>query len=496
MRKTKIIATLGPACSDSETILELIEAGADGFRINFSHGTRESRTQLVEEAQTAIEQSRKEITLIQDLRGPRLRTGTIEEEPPLLLEDGETIKFGQGDTCTSEQLKTDYEHFLEDVNPGHRILIDEGFIRLEAQEHHDDYIECRIIRGGVLRDHMGMNLPDSDLSIPTLTEKDIEDIKHGKELGFDCVMQSFVREVEDVIALEELLEDWDNDPLLIAKIETKKAVERLAEFARKVDVFLVARGDLGAELSLKEVPWAQKRILQIAHEHDVGSITATQMLESMVHSPLPTRAEISDISNAILDGTGAVMLSEETAIGEYPVQTVEEMAKVCKQTETKLFPYSSDRWKIMGWKPSIQASVRGGVGMANDVNADAIGVFTRTGLTACLVSFLRPQARILTFSDDPALRKSLKIRWGIHPIPIEFPGNLQELIPRAEKQAIKHEALEPGERIVFISGTKKATGEENFVTIREVTVPRQTKTIKIDRERIKQNNNQSNETDE
>lgn len=469
MRKTRIIATLGPACSEPSTMRDCIEAGADGFRINFSHGEPSDRADLLANARAAIEKTDREIPVIQDLTGPRLRTGPVSGSPVELDEDAE-IEVRTGDQPSTENaIYTPFEPLFDTVEEGERILIDEGFLQLKVIEKTSDTLRCRIQRGGLLGAHQGINLPDSRISAPSLTEKDRKDLEMGREFEVDLIMQSFVRRPEDVIALQEEVSDWDSMPQLIAKIETRTVLDHLAEVARKVDMFLVARGDLGAEMSLAELPGLQKRVIQVAHRHDVGVITATQMLESMIDRPLPTRAEVSDISNAILDGTGSVMLSGETAIGSYPVEAVRQMSVIAKKTDEDLFPYDSSRFQIMpGWKPFIRASVRGGTKIADDVNADAIGVFTRTGLTACLVSQLRPRANILAYSDQEHIRRCLNVRWGVRPVEISYRDDIENLMSRAIEMGEKAGVLSGGDIVVFIAGTRKVTGAENLVTIRRV----------------------------
>ncbi len=449
----------------------MIEAGADGFRLNFSHGDPETQEELVEAAREAIDRVDREIPLIQDLSGPRIRTtnlaGDLEQ---VELEEGQEVTFVPGlEETTTDRIGSNFPSLKDDLEIDDRVLVNEGLIQLRIHGETKEGFLCDVERGGVLGDHKGINLPDTTLNLPSLTEKDLNDLEAGRRMNFDIVMQSFVRCPEDVIALQEAVKDWEETPQLVAKIETAEVMEHLGDIARKIDLFLVARGDLGAEISQEDVPGVQKRIIRLSHRYDVGVITATQMLESMIERPVPTRAEVSDVSNAILDGTGSVMLSAETAVGKYPVETVETMHRVNLATEEDLYPFEASKFKIMpGWKPFIRASVRGGIKIAGDVDADAIGVFTRTGLTACLVSQLRPRAKILAFSHDQHIRRCLNIRWGIHPMNISYPQNLDSLLDKAEEKGVGQGLLSRGDVIVFIAGTKEATESENLVTIRKV----------------------------
>ncbi len=471
MRKTRIIATIGPACSDRDTLEEIIEAGADGFRLNYSHGTQESRQSLITEARAAIEASDREIALIQDLTGPRIRTAQVEGSGEIELETGQSIILEAGDhTCTVERIGIQPARAFQDIRQGDRVFIDEGMIQIKAESIEEKRIEGTVVRGGTLSSNKGVNLPDSKLSsLPALTRKDRKDLEEASEVGFDAVMQSFVRREEDVLGLRDCLEDWDSDPLVIAKIETAEVLDHLEELARQVDYLLVARGDLGAEIHLEKVPGTQKRIVEIAHRYDAGVITATQMLESMIERPMPTRAEVSDVSNAILEGTGAVMLSGETAAGNHPVKTVECMDRIARTTEEDLFPFGSERFEIMsGWRPYLRASVKGGLSMARELHADAIGVFTRSGTTALLTAQHRPRADILAFSARAPLRRQLNLCWGVTPIPFTYPDRLEKMFQRAMEKAVELGYLSEGDVIVFIAGTQRAVESENLVTVREV----------------------------
>ncbi len=471
MRKTRIIATIGPASSDRETLLEMIQAGADGFRINFSHGSKSARETLVEESQAAIKQSTRHVSLIQDLTGPRVRTGKVKGGGSVELIESSTVQLVGGDApCTSRRISISPDRVLDDINVGERIYIDEGLLQLETAAVGEQAIECEVISGGELKSNKGVNLPDSRLkSLPALTRKDRRDLEEGREVAYHAIMQSFVRKPEDVVALRECVEDWETDPLIIAKIETAEVLDHLEDVAREVDMMLVARGDLGAEIELEKVPGMQKKIVNVSHRFDAGVITATQMLESMVNNPIPTRAEVSDVSNAILDGTGAVMLSAETAAGSYPVRSVNRMHRIATTTEDELFPFGHEKYQIMtGWRPYLKASVKGGISMAEELNADAIGVFTRTGLTAVLTSQHRPHADILAFSDDHLLLHKLNINWGVVPIGFTYPNTLEMMFSKAMQSAVKREYLTEGDVIVFIAGTQKAVEAENLVTVREV----------------------------
>ncbi len=471
MRKTRIIATIGPASSDRETLLEMIKAGVDGFRINFSHGSKSSRKNLLREARAAIDQSGRHITLIQDLTGPRVRTGKVQDDESVELKRSSTVELVAGDEpCTADLVSISPARVLQDIQVGDRIYVDEGLIQLKAQSAGSNSITCEVDRGGVLSSNKGVNLPDTTLSsLPALTKKDRRDLEEAKGVGYDAIMQSFVRKAEDVVALRECVKDWDTNPLIIAKIETAEVLNHLEAVAREVDLMLVARGDLGAEIQLEKVPGMQKKIVDVSHRYDAGVITATQMLESMVENSMPTRAEVSDVSNAILDGTGAIMLSAETAAGKFPVESVNRMNSIATTTEDDLFPFGHEKYEIMtGWRPYLKASVKGGISMAEELDADALGVFTRTGLTAVLTSQHRPRADILAFSDDQLLLHKMNLYWGVVPISFTYPNSLETMFSHAIESAVDLGYLSDGDVIVFIAGTQKAVEAENLVTVREV----------------------------
>lgn len=472
MRKTRIISTIGPASSDRETLGRMIRAGTDGFRMNYSHGTASSRADLLAEAQAAIRDADRPITLIQDLTGPRIRTGPVDDDQGVELEEGHAVTLVVGDgPCTPERITIQPDRAVRDICEGERIFIDEGMIQVRADAVHEDQIDGTVVRGGILTSNKGINLPDTALrSLPALTRKDRRDLKEGKEVGYHAVMQSFVRREEDVVGLRECLEDWDTQPQVIAKIETAEVLDHLEEVARQADLLLVARGDLGAEINLEKVPGTQKRIVEIAHRYDAGVITATQMLESMIERPMPTRAEVSDVSNAILEGTGAVMLSGETAAGKHPVKAVECMDRIARTTEEDLFPFGDDRFQMMsGWRPYLRASVKGGLSMARELHADAIGVFTKTGTTALLTAQHRPRADILAFSSKEHLRHRMSLYWGVIPISFTYPDRLEVMFQDAISRAMDQGHLSQGDVIVFIAGTQKAVEAENLVTVREVS---------------------------
>ncbi|MDH5639206.1 MAG: pyruvate kinase [Nitrospinota bacterium] len=412
-RKTKIICTIGPACSSLETLKAMMLAGMDIARLNFSHGTHESHYDTIENLRQASLETGKRIGILQDLCGPKIRLGKLDGE--FTLESGGLVALTEGESSDDGSLPVNYPHLVEDLAQGARILLADGLVEMVVEEKRSGSLICRIINGGVVTSHKGVNLPLSKLRIPAFTEKDRKDLTFGLEVGVDFVAMSFVRDETDLAPILEILADQqENRPMLLAKIEKPRAVESLDNILAVVDGIMVARGDLGVETPYERLPMMQKRIIAATRKAAKPVITATQMLRSMVDHPRPTRAETTDTANAILDGTDAVMLSEETAMGAYPVESVRALNKIAIATEEEI-----DYEKYMDEPVSpllapIPAQItKSACSLSNDLGAKCMVTITSFGYTPRMISRLRPQAPVLAISNDESILRKLQLTWGV-----------------------------------------------------------------------------------
>ena len=470
MRRTKIIATIGPASSSPKVIDELLLAGVNVCRLNFSHGTHEEHRAVISDIRAAAMRLDLPVAILLDLRGPKIRTG--------LLEKGSVeLRAGQRITITTEDIKGDeklisttYKQLPRDVKPADRILIDDGLIEVKVKGVSGERVDCEVVYGGILKENKGMNLPGVNVSAPSLSKKDIEDLDFGISQGVDYIALSFVRRAADMIALKEQLKERGADIPVIAKIEKPEAVENLEAILDEADGIMVARGDLGVELSPEEVPVLQKRMISMANAAGKTVITATQMLESMINNPRPTRAEASDVANAVFDGTDALMLSGETAVGKYPVKAVEIMSKIAVEAEEEaLSKQQFVKRKKEKSSSFSQAVAFASYAAAGELNARAIVVFSQSGATAKLVSKLKPPIPIVVFTPVEETKRRLSIVWGVQPFCIEFGGHTDEMICRGEAALLNYGLTELGDTVVVVSGTKVGMrGATNMMKIDRV----------------------------
>ena len=463
-RRTKIVATIGPASANSETLAALIAAGMDGARLNLSHGTQEDHArsaQLLREAEAAAD---RPIALIADLQGPKLRVGDLGED--VELADGGSVVIAGEDAAQADDLPVSPAVLGSVLQPGNDILIDDGLVKLRVVKVERGRARCDVIVGGVVRAHKGVNVPGVPLPIPSLTRKDLDDLDAALDFGVDYVALSFVRSAADVKTLRTLIEARSSQAWVIAKIEKAEAVAALDAILEEAHGVMVARGDLGVEIGAAEVPLLQKRIIHHALERAKPVITATQMLESMIHSPEPTRAEASDIANAILDGTSAIMLSGETAIGDHPVEAVAVMDRIALAVEPHLgyrheTPQASDA-------PTIdQAMSNAACDVAEALSAKAILVPTFTGRTASAVARLRPQRAILALTHKMESLRHMALEWGVTPLDIPETTDVEDLWARSIDAARESGLVAAGERLVITAGTA-------------VNLPGGTNVIKVD----------------
>jgi len=454
MQRVKIVATLGPASSSPEKIRELIAAGADVFRLNFSHGTHEDHRRAFEAARAEADRAGTHVALLADLCGPKIRAGEIAGGGVQIAAGDEiaiTIEPIVGDAT---RFSTTYESLPGDVSAGGRILLDDGLLELEVRSVSGREVRCRVVVGGLLKSRKGMNIPGTPLSTPALTEKDREDLLFAKELGVDYFALSFVRDPLDVAETKALAGDIP----VIAKIEKPEALANLDGILLAADGVMVARGDLGVEAGAEKVPLLQKHIVEEAVRLGKPVIVATQMLESMIQNPRPTRAEVSDVANAVLDGTDAVMLSGETAAGRYPVEAVRTMAAILAEVEgSPLFERLDNPIRIDEYSFS-NAIARAAVTAAEDLELKALAVYTETGHSAALVSSCRPLAAIVGLSRHDAVLRRLCLRWGVLPVRADWVAGVQSVVEQAERIVVDRGLAAAGEDIAITFGMQDMTG--------------------------------------
>jgi pyruvate kinase len=469
-RRTKIVATLGPASDAPERIWELVRAGVDVFRFNFSHGTREEHARRMREVRRAAEELGRTVAILQDLQGPKVRVGELPEHRPVELREGEQVLIRtQPGSSPERYLTTTSPELLREVRPGDRILLGDGQMELSVTAVRESGVEARVVRGGRVEEHKGMSLPGVRMHVPTLTEKDLEDLRFGVAQGVDLVALSFVRRAEDVLSARAELERLGADLPLIAKLEKAEALEHLEEILASSDGVMVARGDLGVEVPLERVPVLQKTIIRRANEFGIPVITATQMLESMVHQPRPTRAEVSDVANAILDGTDAVMLSDETAVGTYPIEAVRMMDRIAVEVESahpELYQEGIPHTRRTGIAEAVAAAA---CALARDVRAKAIVVITRSGRTAQLVSKHRPAEPILAVTEDSRVARRLALWWGVEPVVTPFREDTDAMVAHTEEVLLREGLVEPGDVVVFTGSSPIiARGRTNFLKVHRI----------------------------
>ena len=466
-RKTKIVCTIGPATASLETIKELIRAGMNVARLNFSHGNHKEHRETIRKIRQASREEGGPVGILQDLAGPKIRLGQLEKRR---LTAGEEVILTSGETATGDALPVNYPYLCEDLSERESILMADGRVELLVLEVQENYIRARVVNGGMIAANKGVNLPASDLRIPAFTEKDREDLEFGLAEGVDFVAMSFVRHEKDLKPLLQRTAGNSTRPLLIAKIEKPQAVDRLGPIISAVDGVMVARGDLGVEMPLEDVPLIQKKIIFQARTAGKVVITATQMLGSMVENPRPSRAEVTDVANAILDGTDAVMLSEETAVGNYPVQAVTVLDRVAISTEASLDPRRFLKDDISENLPlSIAAVSRAAAWMANDMKADLIVAATTGGSTARVMSRLRLPIPIIGLTANPKTLRQFCLSYGVIPALVTAYDDFDEMLWQVNRY-LKNEALaRKGSRIILTAGTPlNVPGTTNLIKVLEL----------------------------
>ena len=467
MRRTKIVATLGPATSSEESIGALIRVGVDVTRFNFSHGDHQMHLRNAEIVRTAAKEAGRNVAVMQDLQGPKIRTGDVEGGTELVV--GNRVVISAGDFVgDASRLSTTYDRLAEDVKPGDRLLIDDGLIGLRVESIEDGDIVCEVLEGGPVSSHKGLNFPDSHLSIHGLTPKDIEDLRFGmEELHPDWVATSFVRTGDEVREVKERIREFGGNAPVVSKIEKHEAIDNIEEIIQASDGIMVARGDLAVELSNERVPIEQKRMIARCRRLGKPVIVATQMLDSMIRNPRPTRAEVSDVANAIFDRADAVMTSGETAVGRYPLQSIQEMDRICRAAESAI-NYGRDIPASASWGRGdrYDAVTHAACELAEDLEADAILTSTQSGLSSIRVARFRPPNRILAVSPVEHTVRMLALVWGVTAISGEQAGSLEERFQGAVGAAEEAGHLKEGDQVIMTGGTAGSLpGSANVVEV-------------------------------
>ena len=463
--RTKIVCTLGPATATAEAIDGLMDAGLDVARINFSHGTHDQHARTIALVRELGARRERPIAILGDLQGPRIRIGDLAN--PRVLEPGSDVVFCPEDSATGSEMPVTYEALAKDVHVGDRILVDDGLIELVVLDVKAPRVAARVVHGGEVKSHKGINLPGVNVSAPSITDKDRADAAFAVEQKLDYLALSFVRRAADIAEVRALL---PKSVLVIAKIEKDSALENIESILRASDGVMVARGDLGVELPFEEVPIAQKRIIKLANIIGRPVITATQMLESMIEHPRPTRAEASDVANAIIDGTDAVMLSAETAAGAYPRLAVQAMRRIVCEIEQH--PFKRAREGYVG--PEIIATTEETIAAATDtaqrmLGAPIIIVFTKSGFSARIVSAHRPQVPILALTDEPRTFSQLALVWGVIPQLVKHCETYEAMVARAREVVLTRGLAKEGDRVLVTAGVPfDVPGTTNVLRVERV----------------------------
>jgi pyruvate kinase len=470
--KTKIVATIGPASRNPETIKKLIAAGVNVFRLNFSHGDHTAHRRAITMIRSASGSLGRPVAILADLQGPKIRTGKTTDDKPITLRTGALVELTSSNVaCNDSIISVDYNGLEKEIGPGQKIMINDGAIRLVAKQvdRKRKRVECVVESGGVYGSHKGVNLPDVALSIPSLTEKDRRDLRFILKQDVQYCALSFVRKAADVEALRKIVRRTRPDIRIIAKIEKPEAAESIDSILGVSDGIMVARGDLGVEAQPCDVPVLQKTLIARANACGRIVIVATQMLESMIEHPLPTRAESSDVANAVFDGTDAVMLSGETAVGRYPVEAVAMMARIANAAEESAFFKSDIRdLSSRGGCRSAHAVCEAAAWASRDLGGAPVCVFTLSGDTALYMAKIRAAAPIFAFSPVSNVVRLLSLAWNVTPFHIPFEKHLDDLMTDAEKVLLRNRLVKKGDQVIVVSGATPVRGATNIMRIKRV----------------------------
>lgn len=477
MRRTKIIATIGPACEKLEVMKELLLAGVDVARLNFSHNTYDYHAGNITKLRTAAREVDRPLAIMLDLQGPKIRTGDLIGHKPIILEPGKkfsiTTRNVPGDV---NEVSTTYDSLPFDVKAGDRLLLSDGLIELQCTKSDLDTVETIVKYGGELKEHQGINLPGVNVTAPSLTQKDEEDLVFALQHDIDYVALSFVRKASDILEIKTKIASHGKFTPVIAKIEKQEAIDDIDNILRVTDAIMIARGDLGVEIPIENVPPIQKMLIEKCNDAGIPVITATQMLESMIHNSRPTRAETTDVANAIIDGTDAVMLSGETAIGAFPVETVRMMSNIAIVAELSGRHNTHQPFAINSNQADIPASISAAANaIVNSLNVQALVAFTQTGASAQLMSQKRPRVPILAITPHSTVCNKLNLVWGVVPVCTnQITDDIHVMSKLAHQALLNKKLAKPGDTVIIVGGLPlEERGPTNFVQI-----------VKVDSDRI------------
>jgi pyruvate kinase len=480
-RRAKIICTIGPACNTEDAMRDLLRLGMDVARLNFSHGSHEDHARNIKRLRRAAEQEGRTLCILQDLQGPKIRTGLLERHEPVLLKTGSVVTITPRDSPgTATCISTTFPDLARELTVGARILLSDGLIELRVRGVRGNDVLCDVLNGGMLGEHKGINLPGVALSIPALTEKDRKDLEFGLKHGVDAVAMSFVRSAADVQMVKQIISSRRSEIPVIAKLEKPQAIDHLEEIMEASDGVMVARGDLGVEMAPEKVPVIQKHIIRRANVWRKPVITATQMLESMIENPRPTRAEASDVANAIFDGSDAVMLSAETASGRYPRESVAIMSRIVVEAESNLGEYMQARRRERRGLSIAETICESIAHSAEDLPMGAIAVFTESGNTVRMISKYRPKVPIFGFTHSLPVVQRMNLYWGVRPVHCSQAHSAEEMVTLAEQYLVKRGALKIADVLGVVAGTRQLSGSTNLMRLHVVTAEETQKIGKID----------------
>jgi len=465
-RRAKIVCTIGPASDSEEIMRELMRRGMDVARLNFSHGSHQDHARVIHRLRKVAAELGRTICILQDLQGPKIRTGRLQGHSAVTLQTGQTITITPRDVMgTADLISTTYQSLAHDVKPGEHILLSDGRIELLVRQIAGADVICEVLNGGTLGEHQGINLPGTNISIPALTPKDEADLDFGLEHAVDAIAISFVRTADDIVRAQRAVAARGGAAPVIAKLEKPQAIENLESILEVANGVMLARGDLGVEVAPEKVPLIQKHVMRRALDFRKPVITATQMLESMTVNPRPTRAEASDVANAIFDGTDAVMLSGESAVGKYPQEAVEMMARIVAEAEAHLFHPLRPEHRQARPLSIAETICESMAHAARDLNIRAIAVFTQTATAARMLSKYRPSADIYAFTVSETVCNRMNLLWGV--TPLRCPANLSaaQMAEFAEEELLRSQALSPGDVFGLIAGTTNTSGATNFMRL-------------------------------
>ena len=471
MRRTKIVCTIGPASQEEDILREIIKSGMNVARFNFSHGDHEEHGRKLERVRRISRELHLPVAVLLDTRGPEIRLCDFENGKVELVEGQKFTLTTEDILGTSERATITYKNLVNDVKPGNSILIDDGLIGLRVEEVTDKDIVCTVLNGGPVSNHKGVNVPGAKLTMPFIDKKDHEDIVYACEMGFDFIAASFVRCKEDVLEIREILKQYNSKIQIISKIESVQGIENLAEILEVSDGIMVARGDMGVEVPMEEVPIIQKKIIKMAVHAGKHVITATQMLDSMMKHPRPTRAEATDVANAIYDGTTGIMLSGETANGDYPLEALQTMARIAERTEQDI-DYTSRMRKAEAtlYQPDTTSAIcHATCNIAADLNVQAIITVTMSGFTSAMIARYKPSCPIIGCTTSRLVWRQMNLQWGVSPLLISEENTAEDLFREAVNAALEAGYVKKGDRVVLTAGIPLGiSGKTNMLRVVEV----------------------------